>query len=256
MELQANLPMLEANGIQPFAFSYDPIAVLAPFAATYGITYPLLSDEGSRFIDQLGIRNLSVEPMNEHYGIPHPGIYFIAADGRVTDTVFHDTHRTRDAAATTLREHFNVTVATNGPQDRHETDALAAVATMDSDTFVRGERIGLRVTIQTAAGVHIYGQLLPDGYIPTTLEVHAPQTVTVEPVAYPPPHALDLGWLDEQLLGYEGTITLATALIFTEQREDITITATLHFQPCTTEECFVPQRLTFTLPMRFRPFPA
>ena len=197
MELQANLPTLEANGIAPFAISYDPVSVLAPFAAAHGITYPLLSDEGSAFIDRLGIRNTSVEPANAHYGIPYPGTYFIAEDGRVTDKVFHDTHRTRDAAATAIREHFGLAIAATGPSDRQETDALVAVAAMESDTFVRGERIGLRLTIQTAPGVHIYGQPLPDGYIPTTLAVETPETVRVEPVAYPPPYAFTADWLDE-----------------------------------------------------------
>lgn len=233
MELQANLPTLAAAGIVPFACSYDPISVLGAFAAAHGITYPLLSDEGSRLIRALGILNTSVALTHEHYGIPYPGIYFIGEDGRVVDKVFHDTHRTRDAATTTLREHFALAVAPEGPQCRLETDALVAIAAMDSGTFVRGERIGLRVTIQTAPGVHIYGQPLPDGYIPTTLVVEAPETVRVEPIAYPPPHPLEIDWLDERLMAYEGEITLATAVIFAEQRADVVITATLHFQACT-----------------------
>ncbi|HEY8292971.1 MAG TPA: protein-disulfide reductase DsbD domain-containing protein [Thermomicrobiales bacterium] len=119
---------------------------------------------------------------------------------------------------------------------------------------MRGERIGLRVAIQAAPGIHMYGQPLPDGYIPTTLEIEAPETVTVEPVSYPPPHTLRTDWLNEELPVYDGTITLTTALVFAEQREDLTITATLRYQACTTDECFLPERLTFTLPMTFQPF--
>ncbi len=255
MELQAQLPALAASGIVPFALSYDPVTVLAAFAAARGVTYPLLSDAGSRVIRALGILNTGVEPTHEHHGIPYPGTYFIGADGRVTDKVFHDTHRTRDAAVTTLREHFGLAIAAQGPQDRRETAALVAVAALDSATFVRGARIGLRVTIRTAPGVHLYGRPLPAGYIPTTLAVDAPETLIVEPVAYPPPHPFRADWLDEVLPAYAGTVTLATAVIFAEQREDITLTATLHFQACTAAECFIPQRLTFALPVQFRPFP-
>ncbi len=254
MELQANLPTLEANGIVPFALSYDSEETLAAFADARGITYPLLADEGSRFITALGILNTTVEPTNDHYGIPYPGTYFIGADGRVADKVFHDGHRMRNAATTSLREHFALTVAGNGPRDRQESDAIVAVASLDTGAFVRGERIGLRMTIQTAPGTHIYGQPLPDGYIPITLEIDAPETVVVEPVRYPPPRTLHTDWLDEELSVYDGTITLTTALIFTEQREDVTITATLRYQACTTDECFLPARLTFTLPMTFQPF--
>ena len=254
MELQANLPALDANGIVPFAFSYDPPSVLAAFATARGITYPLLSDEGSAFIKQLGILNTTVEPTNEHYGIPYPGTYVIGADGRVESKVFHAGHRTRDAAATTLREQLGLTDPGDGPQDRQATETLVAVAAMDAGAFVRGERIGLRLKIQTPPGVHIYGQPLSEGYVPTTLTIDASEAVNVEPVRYPASYPLQTEWLDEELPVYEGTVTLTTALTFTEQREDVTITATLHFQACTTEECFLPQRLTFALPMTFQPF--
>jgi hypothetical protein len=254
VEWQASLPTLEANGIVPLALSYDPAPTLAAFAAAQGITYPLLSDADSTFITRLGILNTTVESTNEHYGIPYPGTYFIDADGRVIDKVFHDTHRTRDAATTALREHLGVTVTGDGPHDRQETDALVAIAALDTDSFVRGERIGMRVTISLADGVHIYGRLLPDGYIPTTLEIAAPETVNVEPIRYPTPHPLRTAWLDEELMAYDGTIILTTALTFAEQRADLTVTATLHFQSCTMDACDLPARLTFSLPMTFRPF--
>jgi len=51
-----------------------------------------------------------------------------------------------------------------------------------------------------------------------------------------------------------GVGLVPTALIFTEQREDVTITATLRYQACTTDECFRPARLTFTLPLTCQPF--
>ena len=248
--MQSQLATLEANGIVPFAVSYDAIATLADFAAAHGITYPLLSDAGSALIRVLGILNTAVAPTNEHYGIPYPGVYFIGEDGRVMDKIFHATHRTRDAAATTLREHFGVAVGAVGVSDRQETEALVAVAALDSATFVRGERVGLCVTIALAPGVHTYGTPLPDGYIPTALTLHGPDTVEFEPIIYPSTQPFRTAWLDEEIPAYSGQFTL------TEQREDITLTATLRFQACTDAECFIPEQLTFTLPLQFRPFPS
>jgi len=256
VELQESLATLTAHDVVPFALSYDPIGTIAGFAAAHGITYPLLADDGSRVIRALGILNTDLAPTDEHYGIPRPGTYFIGADGRVEDKVFHDTHRTRDAAATALREHFGLTVPSTGPQQRQETEALVAIAALDHDSFVRGERIGLRVTIQIAPGVHVYGRPLAEGYIPLTLNVAAPETVTVEPVVYPTPQPSRFGWLAEALPSYTGTLTVATAVILAEQREDVTLDATLRFQACTDEDCFIPQRLSFALPLRFRPFPS
>jgi len=254
--LQSQLPALAANDIAPFALSYDSVATLAAFSEARGITYPLLADEGSTIIRALGILNESVAPTDAHYGIPHPGIYFIGEDGRVTDTIFHATHRTRDAAATVLREHFGVAEAGDGPHDRQATDTVVAVAALDSASFVRGERVGLRVTIQLAPGMHSYGRPLPDGYIPTTLTIDGPETLEVEPVIYPPTESLHIAWLDEDLPCYTGQVTLATAITFTAQQEVCTLTATLRFQACTVEECFIPEELTFTLPIQFRPFPS
>ncbi len=107
--MQSQLPILAANGIATFALSYDSVATLSAFATARGITYPLLADEGSAFIRALGIVNESIAPTDAHYGIPHPGIYYIGTDGRVVDKVFHATHRTRDATTTALREHFGLT---------------------------------------------------------------------------------------------------------------------------------------------------
>jgi hypothetical protein len=253
--LQEHLAILAAHDVAPFALSYDPVATLAGFAAAHGITYPLFADAGSRVIRALGILNTDLAPADEHYGIPRPGTYFIGADGRVEDKVFHDTHRTRDAAATALREHLGLVIETDGPQDRQEADTLVAVAALDSASFVRGERIGLRVTVALAPGVHVYGRPLAEGLIPVSLELDAPERVTTEPVAYPAPQPMRCGWLDEELPAYEGAFTLTTAVLLAEQREDVTITATLRFQACTDDECFIPQRLTFALPLHFRPFP-
>jgi len=257
VELQAHLAAFTAQNIAVFGISYDPVPTLASFAAAHAIAYPLLSDTGSVFIDQLGIRNTTVDPTSKGWGIPYPGTYFIGEDGRVTDKVFHDTHRTRDAATTTLYEHFGIADAAGptGSSDRQETTTFTVVAVFDTNSFTRGERVGLRVMIALHPGVHIYGQPLPDGYIPTTLTVAAPPPMVVEAVRYPPPRAMRMEWLDEALSVYEGTVTLTTAVVFTDQQEDLTITATLDVQACTTAECFVPQTLTFTLPMRFRAFP-
>jgi hypothetical protein len=255
VELQANLPTLTAAGIVPVALSHDPVPVLAAFAARHAITYPLLADEGSRAIRALGILNTTLAPTDDHYGIPYPGVYLIGADGRVADKVFHASHRTRDATLTTLRERLGLEVAADGPRARQEAEGIAIEVAMDSAAFVRGERVGLRATIRLADGLHVYGRPLPPGYIPTTLVVEAPETVTIEPVAYPPARPWRAAWLDEELSVYEGSLTLTTAVVFTEQREDVTLTATLRYQACTAVECFTPRRLTFSLPMRFRPFP-
>ena len=71
VELQAAQPRFEAAGIKLYAVSYDEQAALAEFARHHGITYPLLSDKGSRVIRQYGIQNHHVRVLltQRHQGL-------------------------------------------------------------------------------------------------------------------------------------------------------------------------------------------
>ncbi len=60
MELQDRLEELESSGIGIAAISYDSQEVLAAFAERRGITFPLLSDDGSSVITEFGILNTVV----------------------------------------------------------------------------------------------------------------------------------------------------------------------------------------------------
>ena len=73
VELQEALPKLQAAGIKLYAVSYDEADALAEFARHQGITYPLLSDEGSKVIRRYGIQNHFVtRDQIPFYGIPFP----------------------------------------------------------------------------------------------------------------------------------------------------------------------------------------
>ena len=55
------LPPRDFSTIGPVAVSYDSVVILREFDATYGITYPLLADEGSHVIRALGLINPRVQ---------------------------------------------------------------------------------------------------------------------------------------------------------------------------------------------------
>lgn len=71
----------EALGVNVAAMSYDGTEVLADFAAAQNISYALLSDEGAKHVDALGIRNENYGADHMAYGVPHPGILFVDASG-------------------------------------------------------------------------------------------------------------------------------------------------------------------------------
>lgn len=71
----------DALGVAIAAMSYDDAAANAAFAEDRGIGYPLLSDQGAKHVDALGIRNQDYEAGHFAEGVPHPGVFYIDAKG-------------------------------------------------------------------------------------------------------------------------------------------------------------------------------
>ena len=86
VQLQTNLIEIEATGGQVVAVSYDSAAILKRFAARSAITYPLLSDFGSKTIDAYDIRNM--EAPERWNGIPHPGTFIVGTNGVIRSKIF------------------------------------------------------------------------------------------------------------------------------------------------------------------------
>src|SRR5207244_2571760 len=86
VELQQVAPALAVDGVALFAISYDSVEILRNFAATHGITYHLLSDEGSHAMRGLGLINdrvqedhavYGIKPNARHVNLPYPGVFVL-----------------------------------------------------------------------------------------------------------------------------------------------------------------------------------
>ena len=86
---------IEATGGQLVAISYDSAAILKRFSANSAITYPLLSDPGSKTIDAYGIRNK--EAPERWSGIPHPGTFIVDTNGVIRAKLFLEGYKERHA---------------------------------------------------------------------------------------------------------------------------------------------------------------
>lgn len=71
------------QGVNVAAMTYDSREVLAGFHAQQDLDYPLLQDEDVTHFNAYGIVNGDYESGDSMYGIPHPGILYIGADGTV-----------------------------------------------------------------------------------------------------------------------------------------------------------------------------
>ena len=79
--MQKELKKIEAADVQVVGVSYDSADVLQKFAKDRKIRYPLLSDPESRMIRAYGV--LNEKAGGRAKGVPHPGTFVIARDGKI-----------------------------------------------------------------------------------------------------------------------------------------------------------------------------
>ncbi|MEL6258687.1 MAG: peroxiredoxin family protein [Pseudomonadota bacterium] len=101
-ELQGAEADLADWGWQLAGVSYDSPEILASFAETTGLSYPLLSDADSTTIRNFDLLNDDVDPDSRAYGIPHPAIVFIDSSGVVVSVLQEEGYRNRPQVETVL----------------------------------------------------------------------------------------------------------------------------------------------------------
>ena len=87
VQLQKDLEAIAATGTQVVGISYDSVDKLKKFAEARDITFPLLSDEGSKTIHAFGIHNKG--------GLPHPCTYLVDQQGVVRAKLSEEGYRKR-----------------------------------------------------------------------------------------------------------------------------------------------------------------
>jgi len=96
-DLQKSLAQVEGSGVQLVAVSYDAPATNAAAVKKLGLTFPLLSDAGSKVIDAYGIRNH--EAKGRGAGIPHPVVFVVDRDGVIRAKLGRENYRARPESA-------------------------------------------------------------------------------------------------------------------------------------------------------------
>jgi peroxiredoxin len=127
VELQGRHKELQAQGIGLATISYDSREVIAAFSKQHGITYPMLSDQGSATIKRYGILNTVVaeafgpnkddpavkadvakyisivNPSPNMQGIAFPGTFMLDRRGRVTSRFFEDFYIERNTVSSVMK---------------------------------------------------------------------------------------------------------------------------------------------------------
>ncbi len=252
MGLQQVAADLEAEGIALYAISYDPQDVLAEFAERHGITYPLLSDEGSGLIRELGL--LNEEAPDPIAGIPHPGVFVLDEDGTVVQKHFYESYRERDTGTGLMNHVLGIAATHDGPQTQAASDVVQLHAELDASSYTWGQRLWLTVSLTIAPEYHVNGRPIPDGYVPLDIEIEPLERVTVGTPRWPTPQPFRVEGLDEQFHVYSGEIRVSVPMTFmVVDAGELIVRGRVTMQACTDTECLLPDSLSFELQLQESP---
>lgn len=235
MELQRTLDKIRAQGLGLAAISYDPVPILKNFADRCGITFPLLSDQGSAVIRAFGILNEDVQAGTPFSGIPHPGAYIVDPRGRVVAKYFEDDYTERYTGSDILVRQFGA--AAGASPSTLETKHLRLSSAASNGRVRPGQRIALTLDLDIKPGMHVYAPGV-QGYIPIEWTLALP----AHPVEFPKSKKMHLKAIGETVPVYEKHVRLVRDFTVGKLPPGpLAIEGTLKYQACDDRQCFLPQ---------------
>jgi len=257
VELQGRLDQLKREGLGLVAVSYDPVPVLADFAARRGITFPLLSDAGSAVIAQYGLLNTTVETASAQYGIPFPGTFLLNARGVVTSRMFERAYQERNTMASVL---VKLGAKLDVPGTQVTAPNLTLTTYVTDRVAAPGTHFSIVVDVAPGPRVHVYAPGVT-GYIPIGLSVTAQPGLVIRDPQFPKSEDYFFKPLNEHVAVYQKPFRVTQDLEIDPSpqaagaltnRTDMAVAGTLTYQACDDKVCFTPQSvpLTWTIGLR------
>jgi hypothetical protein len=259
VELQGRRQSLNEQGIGLAAVSYDPVPVLAEFAARRDIQFPLLSDQGSATIKKYGIFNTTIPESNRQvYGVPFPGTFMLNARGVVTARFFEQAYQERNTVASILARLGN---GLRVPGTTVSSPQLEMTTFATDTTVAPGTHFSLVIDVRPARGVHVYA---PDvsGYKPIALTIEPQQWLTMKSAQYPQSEIYYFKPLDERVPVYQRPFRIVQDVMLDASPDaqtalqpvhSLTIKGTLSYQACDDRICFSPQSVPLAWTVSVRP---
>lgn len=246
--------MLEVNGLQVAAVSYDSRETLAAFAQKHAIRFPLLSDPDSQVIRRFGIFNFNMAPDLRAHGVPHPVEYLVTPDGTVVQKYFVENYQHRVTGSAVALHQFG-TVSSDAPAVTLESGALAVRIGFASPKAFAGQEVGFFAQFSLEPGWHVYGEPVSAPYTSTAITFEGP-TVARQKLDLPVAQMHEFPILREILPIYsgsfQGTGTLLLKYPLPEGR--LTLKGLLTFQQCSDTVCEPPETIPLELTLALEPF--
>ena len=260
VELQQVLPALDQAGVAAFSISYDSSDVLADFAAREGITFPMLSDEGSEVISRLGLRNDRVHeqhavfgftPNPKHEGVPYPGVFVLDEEGLIVGRRFFDLYRERETGSGLLERALGLDIAIHGAMSESTAGSAHVSVRLDADDYKSHQRVWLYVDVDLDPGGHVFAVPAEAGFTALDVEIDSIDGLFVGSAEWPASTPLDIEGVGADIPVYEGSVRGAIPLRFFMPRGagDLTVTGRVRLQVCTATMCDLPGSVEFALPI-------
>jgi DsbC/DsbD-like thiol-disulfide interchange protein len=233
------------------AISYDPVETLKAFSDKHTITFPLLSDAGSKTITAWGLLNR--EATGRTAGIPHPGTFMIDRSGAIMSRTFEQPYQERRSATSILA----LVSATAPGQSTTIKGGQATFVLSASDAVAAvGHRVTLSIRVTPGPKMHVYapGQ---KGYIPIALTLKPDPAYKAHPIRFPASTTYRYEPLNETVQVYSSPFTLAqdvTLALTPDLRarasrgEVLSIAGELEYQACDDKVCYRPE----TIPVEWK----
>jgi len=257
VQLQRSFPDLRKRGLGLAAISYDAPATLKAFADARGITFPMLSDEGSSTIKQYNL--LNAQATGRIAGIPYPGTLVLDARGVVLSRSFEESYQERASAASLITTAQSAGASGSQPSDTPH----LTVTTATSDPVVTpGTRFSLIIDVAPKVKMHVYS---PDqtAYIPVSVSLNDDDAIKPQPPKFPASELYIFKPLNERQRVYSKPFRIlqdVTVLLAPAVREraraagaTLTVTGTLNYQACDDQVCYRPSSVPLSWTVRLEP---
>jgi uncharacterized protein YbaR (Trm112 family) len=229
---------------------------LREFATARGIGFPLLADEGSRVITDLGLLDRDLAAHHAAFGIPtrdsqmgvaYPAIFVLDEAGRIVAKTIKENYRAREGVPKLLDETLGVTLSPAGPQQTAEGGPVRVTVVVDSPEYVRYQETRLHVIFEVDSGWHVYGHPTPDGYTAVGVDLEKIPEVPVKPLERPPTRPFRVEEVDEEFQVHEGKfeLRLPFAVNVSQGHGGVDFKVAVHYQACSETECLPPAVLRF-----------
>jgi peroxiredoxin len=259
VQLQAQYAAMNAAGPAIFAISYDSVEVLGSFAERFGIAFPLLSDQGSKVIRELGLYNQHLleqaqfygrSPREDQWGVPYPGAFLLDERGVIVDKQFEQSYRVRPDSGLLLRPLGGLPPESAGVVAEAQRPGIRVRAWLASGSFRPYEKYLLHVDLDLDHGIHVYGRPVSADYQALDIALGPVDGLETEPVEWPQPRPLRIEGLGEEFFCYDDELRLSVPFNVQQMHEQTVLHVLIRYQACTETVCYPPAEIALRLLLR------